>query len=185
MWRSTLPFAVVMLAGCATVEPPPRVEEAPAPVVVSGVVQDERGVFVFCGPDCPQPTPKLVAIAPLPALRLDPPPPPPPPPEKNSITLHVRFALASSRLSASARATLDGAKQDLLAAVMVRITGMTDAIGGVKINRRLAQARAQAVRRHLMAMGVPSQRIEIGIDCCAGNPPVTNPPYRQARIELL
>lgn len=147
------------------------------------VAQDASGVFRLCAVDeCPRPTPKIMA-QPLRALDI-PAPARVKSPEPRDTIVTVHFKLASSRLTPQARDAIDAARSDLLAAERVQIIGSTDAVGTKRFNRRLASARAESVRRYLLAIGVDGARIETRTACCIEDPPRINPPARRAEIRI-
>ena len=71
--------------------------------------------------------------------------------------------------SGSAELTVGGQTRALAAAAvltalpdgMIRLTGHTDTTGSPEVNRRIAQARAEAVAEMLISAGIPADRIEI------------------------
>lgn len=71
--------------------------------------------------------------------------------------------------SGSAELTVGGQTRALAAAAvltalpdgMIRLTGHTDTTGSPEVNRRLSEARAQAVADMLISAGIPAERIEI------------------------
>lgn len=146
--------------------------------------QDANGVYRLCALDeCPRPTPKVALPVRVRALELAPAPTPEKrPPRETLVTIH--FDLASSRLTKLAREMLNDARQDLLAAQRVVIKASTDAIGTKRFNRRLAHARAQSTRAHIVNMGVPPERVRIETTCCIENPPRVNPTARRAEITI-
>lgn len=73
------------------------------------------------------------------------------------------FAFDSAELSSGGRQTLDALADDLNArrdaVTSVRIAGYTDRLGTHSYNRQLSERRARAVKDHLVARGVPADRI--------------------------
>jgi outer membrane protein OmpA-like peptidoglycan-associated protein len=85
----------------------------------------------------------------------------------------VRFGLASTRLSESARNGLDKHVAYLRAheSATVLIEGHTDEIGSEEINLVLSEARAEAAKKYLLRKGIAQSRITT---TAYGE---TNPPY--------
>lgn len=75
---------------------------------------------------------------------------------------HVLFGSASARLDAAGLATVNGFAARAKAAAAVTVSGQVDNTGTPAGNRRLALARAQAVRSALVAAGVPAAKIKTG-----------------------
>lgn len=181
--KKALPTAMIamIMSACAHQqhEPPPA---KPAPML--STAQDAYGVYRLCAmDDCPRPTPKIIAALPARAMELpQAPAPEKKPPRHVRVTIH--FELAASRLTEQARAILNDASRDLLTAQRVVIRASTDAIGTKGFNRRLALARAKAVRDHLISMRVPPEIIHTETACCIENPPRINPPARRAEITI-
>jgi outer membrane protein OmpA-like peptidoglycan-associated protein len=74
----------------------------------------------------------------------------------------IRFAYASSRLTPAGRASVARAAAVLTAASphpTFRVDGYTDDVGDWDVNLALSRARAEAVRRVLIANGVPVTRV--------------------------
>jgi len=73
------------------------------------------------------------------------------------------FAFDSAELSSGGRQTLDALADDLNgrrdAVTSVRIAGYTDRLGTHSYNQQLSERRARAVKDHLVARGVPADRI--------------------------
>lgn len=74
----------------------------------------------------------------------------------------IRFATASHRLDAAARATLARALEILprAAGARVRVVGWTDAEGPAAVNAQLSRERARVVRDALIDGGVPAPVVE-------------------------
>ena len=79
-----------------------------------------------------------------------------------NLSMAVRFDFDSARLRPEGAALLDrlaaALQTDALKDSRFLIEGHTDAQGGADYNLRLSQQRADEVRRHLMAQGLPAQR---------------------------
>jgi outer membrane protein OmpA-like peptidoglycan-associated protein len=75
----------------------------------------------------------------------------------------AHFAWASRHIPANAKPGLDSLASSLVAlpTLVVEIQGHADATGSARSNLALSRARAQEVRRYLMARGVPAERIRI------------------------
>ncbi|HUA89044.1 MAG TPA: OmpA family protein [Steroidobacteraceae bacterium] len=72
----------------------------------------------------------------------------------------IEFASGSAKISARSSALLDRlARQVKTCPGRIRIEGYTDTVGRGRINLRLSEARAQAVRKALIARGVPPARL--------------------------
>ncbi len=52
-----------------------------------------------------------------------------------------------------------GAKFDVIEIAMVTVTGHTDRIGSAAYNTRLSMRRAEAVKAHLVELGIPAAKI--------------------------
>ena len=75
------------------------------------------------------------------------------------------FTTDRAEIRAEGRAPLDDLASNLLtpvfAAMRIRIVGYTDSVGTEAVNDALSLARANSVRRHLEAKGVPAALIEV------------------------
>jgi len=100
-------------------------------------------------------------VHPVAAAAPPPPPPPPLPPPPMPQTYTVYFAMGSATLEPSARDVVRQAAQFALGGGIPRITvtGHTDTVGTSQYNQGLSERRAEAVRRELVAAGVPSNQI--------------------------
>ena len=80
-----------------------------------------------------------------------------------SISTNVNFDSGSSEVSGDSKARLDAVADTLMANphVTVRIVGHTDSIGTDEYNADLSLRRAQAVRDHLVGMGVAETRMSV------------------------
>lgn len=189
--RSRFPLSsllVITLAGCATSHPAP----APATVVDERPASTTRGVaqlhgqipFMFCEL-CPERTPKQISLppsaAPVVARTI-----PEAPTIKRTQRWALHFSLGSSKLG---KRSLDLLNEILTAlnadpSVRISIAGHTDLVGSQRFNKRLARARARAVRDALFDLGMSHARIEqLAADCCIEHPPTTNPGAR--RVDIL
>lgn len=144
--------------------------------------------FAACAePACPAVTQKTLPRSELPqsvalvrpALELpvvEPPPAPQPvPPSKpiptkeEEVHIHVTFPFGSASLTDSAKETLRRALPNARGSDHVVISGRTDNLGSEEVNRKLAQARAFAVRNYIRD-AVPDLPRVIDIDakgrCC-------------------
>ena len=188
MLTSFPPFSLVVitLGGCAITPPPPAtvVDEHPA-ITTLGVAQLHGQIpFMFCD-QCPERTPKLIPLpppaAPVVARAI-----PEAPPIKRTQRWALHFGLGSSRIGKSSLDMLKEIVSELNAdpSVRVSIEGHTDLLGSHRFNRRLAKARARAVRDALFDLGVSRARIEqSAAECCIEHPPTTNPGAR--RVDIL
>lgn len=90
--------------------------------------------------------------------------------------LSVYFDYASATLRRDARAQLDAVLNGPIRAQRISIRGRTDGYGATPANQRLALARAQAVRQHLLSRG-PSLSDVIDLEargtCCYVAPNAT------------
>jgi OOP family OmpA-OmpF porin len=83
-------------------------------------------------------------------------------PRKGSIVLEgVTFEVSSATLAASSRPALNSVAQDIRKYPRLRIElqGHTDSSGADAYNLELSQRRADAVREHLIAQGVPAAQL--------------------------
>lgn len=72
----------------------------------------------------------------------------------------VTFVEGSANLTEGARVTLDIVANRLLREpTLVEIQGHTSSTGPLELNMRLSQQRADAVRNHLISLGVPAESI--------------------------
>ena len=178
----------VTLAGCAnspTTPPPALPEQDLRASTTLGVAQLHNKIpFMFCE-QCPERTPKLIPLpppaAPVVARAI-----PEAPSVKRTQRWALHFSLGSSRLGKGSLDTLNEIVTELNAdsTVRVSIEGHTDLLGSDRFNRRLAKARARAVRDALIDLGMSRARIEqLAADCCIEHPPTTNPGAR--RVDIL
>ena len=181
-----------MLSGCAlqTAEPVVPLPSAPDPIHL-GIAQTGHGqdaCFRLCA-DCPAPTRKVLAPVPPPLRLVESPkakPTPAPAPREEPITHKVFFPFASSSLTTKARRELHALHPQLLEANSIRLTGHTDRVGAPAFNRRLAVRRAETVRRALLDLGIPQERItRVEAKCCVEDPPPVNPPARRTDVAIL
>ena len=188
--RISLLFSLlqVTLAGCAnspTAPPPALLAQDLRASTPLGVEQLHGQIpFMFCD-QCPERTPKLIPLpppaAPVVARAI-----PEAPPIKRTQRWALHFSLGSSRLGRGSLDMLNEVVSKLNAdpSVRVSIEGHTDLLGSHRFNRRLAKARARAVRDALIDLGVRHARIEqLAADCCIEHPPTTNPGAR--RVDIL
>lgn len=75
----------------------------------------------------------------------------------------VYFDLGSTQLNAEGQSSLEDVAEARRAecTTQITLTGHTDATGSVGRNRQLAAQRAEAVKRHLVTLGVPQEEIAI------------------------
>ncbi len=73
----------------------------------------------------------------------------------------VTFATGKAELTEDSRSVLRTVAQSLVAhdSIRVEVQGHTDNTGSLAVNRRLSQARAEAVKDFLMANGVAAERL--------------------------
>lgn len=80
------------------------------------------------------------------------------------IDLSILFALNSAALKAGALPQLDQVAKALMTSSLVEhkilIEGHTDATGTEAFNQQLSERRAQSVKRHLINLGVPRDRLQ-------------------------
>lgn len=75
-------------------------------------------------------------------------------------TEQIQFASGSARIEAKSGALLDTLAREVRSCPgKIRIEGHTDTVGRGRLNRRLSEARAAAVRSALIARGVPAGRL--------------------------
>jgi outer membrane protein OmpA-like peptidoglycan-associated protein len=87
---------------------------------------------------------------------------PPPVPADRPLT-EVHFESASAKLTPGGEERAVAAARALAAMNLdkIRIAGHTDRVGNPEANRRLSEARAEAVAKVLIDAGLPRERIEI------------------------
>lgn len=125
----------------------------------------------------PQPEPEPVQVQPLPTPmdepqaplaaepepEPEPAPMPPPPAPRETITLSADalFAVNSDVLKPASKDSLAGLASKLadMEYESVNVVGHTDPTGSVALNDRLSRRRAEAVKRHLIELGVPAEKI--------------------------
>lgn len=95
----------------------------------------------------------------------------------------VRFARASVRLDADHRVLLNEVFEQLVRAPehKVLITGYSDRSGASSANLALSEARARAVRDHLMQRGIPEERLLVNF---YGDSRSTGPDPDERRVEI-
>ncbi len=181
----------VLLSGCALqpLEPVTSVsEEVALPLGIAQTGHGMEAVYRLCA-DCPAPTRKVLAPMAPPIRLAEAPkaqPAPVPQPKEERITRAVHFSLASSKLTAEARQTLNALRPLLLEARTIGLNGHTDRIGAPAFNRKLAARRAETVKRALLDLGIPRERIvRVESACCVEDPPRVNPPARRTDVEML
>lgn len=114
-------------------------------------------------PPAPAPAPKVETPPPAPVA---PPPPPPPAPKPRSIALDAKalFAVGKSDLSNEGKAAIDRDVMNRLGEFKtvknVKIVGHTDPMGSAASNKKLSEARANAVKNYMVSRGVKSDIIE-------------------------
>jgi hypothetical protein len=181
----------VLLSGCALQPMEPLASLSAEFALPLGIAQIGHGpdsVYRLCA-DCPAPSRKVLAPV-APPIRLAEAPKaksaPAPQPKEERITRAVHFSLASSKLTAEARRTLDALHPLLLEARTIGLSGHTDQVGAPAFNRKLAARRAETVKRALLDLGVPRERIvRVDSACCVEDPPQVNPPARRTDVEML
>ncbi len=183
----------MLLSGCALLpmEPVASMSAAAAVALPLGIAQTGHGpdaVYRLCR-DCPAPTRKVLAPV-APPIRLaeasKAKSAPAPQPREERMTRAVHFSLASSKLTAEARRTLDAMRPLLLEARSIGLSGHTDRVGAPAFNHKLAARRAETVKRALLDLGVPRERIvRVESACCVEDPPRVNPSARRTGVEML
>lgn len=128
---------------------------------------------------CVEPTVKVMDVQ----------PPPAPPSVPQVVTtlpepVVIQYGLGSARLSHGALREL-GTFALNSAAHSIEVVGHTDRLGNVRLNKRLAKARASAVAKALIKFGVTPSRIRISSECCIDFPPTANPPARRAEVRIV
>ena len=83
------------------------------------------------------------------------------PARKTLILEGVNFETGKSTLTPESETILNGVAESLVAndSIRVEVVGHTDNTGGLALNRRLSQARAEAVRQYLASRGVAEDRL--------------------------
>jgi hypothetical protein len=181
----------VLLSGCALQPMEPVTSVSVEVALPLGIAQTGHGpdaVYRLCV-DCPAPTRKVLAPV-APPIRLAEAPKaksaPAQQPREERMTRAVHFSLASSKLTAEARRTLDAMRPLLLETKSISLNGRTDRVGAPAFNRKLAARRAETVKRALLDLGVPRERIvRVDSACCVEDPPRVNPPARRTDVEML
>ena len=131
-----------------TPQPPPAPAPTPPPPPPPPVDSDGDGVTDNLD-RCPQ-TPQGIAVDAYGC------------PRQGSITLEgVTFELNSAQLTSTSNSVLDGIATDLkkFPRLKIELQGHTDSSGSDRYNLELSQKRADAVRAHLIAQGVPSSQL--------------------------
>lgn len=178
-----------LLSGCALQAGPVAKPATPIPIPL-GIAQTGYGgeaIFTLCG-DCPTPARKTLApvLAPLKLAEIPKPKLVVVAPQQERITRAVHFPLASAKLTGDARQELEALRPLLLETRSIALTGHTDRVGAPAFNRRLAARRAETVRRALVDLGIPRERIvRVEAKCCVEDPPPVNPPARRTDVEIL
>lgn len=118
----------------------------------------------------PEAAPASAPTAPQTAAAATPPASPPPaaepapPAEAPSLSLAILFDFGAARIQAASVPTLENLATAMqaseLAASRFRVEGHTDAKGAAAVNLRLSRARADEVRRFLVAHGVAAERLQ-------------------------
>lgn len=192
-WRSSCAMASLAIGACAVTPPPPPPTAAHTAVEPARLAQHGHGrhaAFQLCqGVACPQRTPKTMATGPDTSASS-----PSPigraeqvlpadvreassegerttaaPSASELQQLSVHFPFASAHLSTAARIALREVAPQLALAQDISLHGRTDSTGPAAANDSLAQARAQAVLRELVALapGIASRvRVEAQGACC-------------------
>lgn len=141
------------------------------------------GFSFFVAGCCPQqvvkteaPPPAAPAVAeapaPPPAPQPAPPPPPPAPPQPappqpvtkvfEAVTLFdFNKAILKPQGKERIRKYREEAKARLASVEKIKITGYTDSIGSEAYNKKLSLRRADAVRNHLVKLGVDPNKMEV------------------------
>jgi outer membrane protein OmpA-like peptidoglycan-associated protein len=159
-----------MMSGCGTGPQVAKVEEraaAPAPVrdarvepvevkpLATPALKEEKSLDVepstAAAPPQPEPAAAPVAAAPPPAK-----------PQLTTLSADALFAVGSAQLKPGAKASLDdfAAKLKSMDFQTIKVVGHTDPTGKAKMNDKLSKQRAEAVKRYLVAKGVPASRIQ-------------------------
>jgi outer membrane protein OmpA-like peptidoglycan-associated protein len=74
----------------------------------------------------------------------------------------IEFAPGSAKIDAKSTALLDQLAREVKACPgNIRIEGYTDTVGRGRLNRRLSEARAAAVRQALITRGIPARRLSV------------------------
>jgi outer membrane protein OmpA-like peptidoglycan-associated protein len=83
------------------------------------------------------------------------------PTKKTLILEGVNFETGKSALTPESETILNGVAESLVAndTIRVEVVGHTDNTGSLALNRRLSQARAEAVRQYLISKGVAEDRL--------------------------
>jgi outer membrane protein OmpA-like peptidoglycan-associated protein len=181
----------VLLSGCALQPADPVAKVLSTPVSIPlGIAQIGHGreaVFTLCG-DCPTPTRKTLAPVPAPLKLAEVPKPKPVvvEPQEERSTRAVHFPMSSAKLTGDAWQQLKALRPSLLEARSIVLTGHTDRVGAPAFNQRLAARRAETVRRALLDLGIPRERItRVEAKCCVEDPPPVNPSARRTDVEIL
>ncbi len=123
----------------------------------------------------PEPQPEPVQVQPLPTPMDEPQaplaaepepepapiPPPPAPRETMTLSADALFAVNSDVLKPASKDSLAGLAGKLadMEYESVNVVGHTDPTGSAALNDRLSRRRAEAVKRHLIELGVPAEKI--------------------------
>jgi outer membrane protein OmpA-like peptidoglycan-associated protein len=134
-----------------------RVEPVEVKPLATPALKEEKSLDVeppmAAAPSNAEPAPAPVAAAA---------PPPPPKPQLTTLSADALFAVGSAQLKPGAKASLDdfAAKLKSMDFQTVKVVGHTDPTGKAKMNDKLSRQRAEAVKRYLVAKGVPASRIQ-------------------------
>ena len=81
--------------------------------------------------------------------------------KKNLVLQGVNFDVGKATLLAESSASLDKVAESLVANpdIKIAVEGYTSNTGGAALNRRISQARADAVRNYLISKGVPAENV--------------------------
>lgn len=116
--------------------------------------------YQFNPPPAPMPAPAPVPVAQVAPMPPPPAPAPAPAPLKNFI---VFFDFDKSSITAQAQSIIEQAaaasKDGQI--VHVQLTGYTDLAGSVAYNQKLSERRAEAVKKEMVKLGVPSNEIDV------------------------
>ncbi len=162
--KAALALLAVLLGACASTPEAPQKK-----MTVSQKGLGTGAEYVACT-DCPEPTKKTISLPPVakpvPVMKADVVSP------KTAITtfkVHFRFGVAT--LDKEGRKELAIAVAEAKKGEAVVVLGRTDPVGAKKSNERLALKRAEAVRKELIAAGVPAASIHAGTHqpCCDGD----------------
>ena len=155
LWPTSIVATVLVATGCAQGALPVKPMTLSDRAFIQVRTSDGDSTWVQCSTNCPQPTPKLIAQAPLEVVKI-PMKIEEPKVEINSFSMF--FKINSAQISKADEA---GLKKITLGGNFdgVKIIGRADTSGRLEWNMKLAKWRAEEAQKILIAAGVPAEKI--------------------------